>query len=338
VARKLVDTVGPASSQVVVQLEGGEATLRLFSSGAPGEARLRAQTGQIEAQGEVHINSEMRKSILVGFGEMSFGNSIPEVGLRGEQGNVRKRVSLFYSGRVLGDNMLTLSYDSQRPINRTAGRDRIFQLDPLDRVYPLFGDSSTRYEAAASNSKLYLRVDHKRSYAMFGDFETDMNAPLLGYARKLTGVKAHLENSRGDFVTITGARPDTTFARDVFPAGSLGIMQLSNEEILPGSEVVLLEVRDRRNPEVIISRETLARSIDYNLDAANGRLFFLRYISTFDRALNLTQIVVTYEHRATNMHSAVYTARARKTFKGLGLKLGLSAVLQREADEPNFFL
>src|SRR5207244_3025862 len=201
------------------------------------------------------ITTEQRPTILVGFAEMSFGRGIPEVSLRGEAGNYRNRVSFFYNGRLPGNNILTLAYDTQRPINRTAGRDRIFQLDPLDRVYPLFGDSSTRYEAAASNSKLYLRVDHKRSYAMFGDFETDMNAPLLGYARKLTGVKAHLENSRGDFVTITGARPDTAFARDVFPAGTFGIMQLSNAELLPGSEVVLLEVRDRRNPEVIISSQ-----------------------------------------------------------------------------------
>src|SRR5205823_4625055 len=43
------ESVGTASAQVVVQREGGEATLKLFSSGAPGEARLRAQTGQIEA-------------------------------------------------------------------------------------------------------------------------------------------------------------------------------------------------------------------------------------------------------------------------------------------------
>jgi hypothetical protein len=234
--------------------------------------------------------------------------------------------------------MLTLSYDSQRPINRTAGRDRIFQLDPLDRVYPLFGDSSTRYEAAQSNSKLYARLDHKRSYAMFGDFEADMEAPLAGYSRKLTGVKAHLENSQGDFVTVTGARPDTAFARDVFPAGSLGILQLSSGEILPGSETVILEIRDRRNPEVITSREALARSVDYNLDAVTGRMFFMRYISTFDSALNLTQVVVTYEHRAAGMNSGVYTARARKNFKGIGLKLGLSAVLQRQTDQRDFLL
>jgi len=323
--------------QLVAQLEGGEVVLKLTSSGTPGEARLHAQTGDIEANEQVRITSEMRPTILVGFAEMSFGKGIPEVGLRDEQGQFRRRLSLFYSGRILGDNMLTLSYDTQRPINRTAGRDRVFQLDPLDRVYPLFGDSSTRYEAAQSNSKLYARVDHKRSYAMFGDFEADMEAPLAGYARKLTGVKAHLENSQGDFITVTGAKPDTAFARDVFPAGALGILQLSSGEILTGSEVVVLEVRDRRNPDVIISHETLTRSVDYNLDAATGRMFFMRYISTFDSALNLTQLVVTYEHRAASLSSGVYTARARKNFKGIGLKLGLSAVLQRQT-EGDFLL
>lgn len=343
-ARSLAVTAGrreePADQmggRLLVQTTDGEASFKLIGAGSPGEARLHAQTGQIEAEGQVRILSETRPTILVGFAEMSFGKGIPEVSLRGEQGNFRRRVSLFYSGPIFGKDMLTLSYDSQRPINRTAG-NRMFQLDPLDRVYPLFGDSSTRFEAAQSNSKLYARFDHKRSYAMFGDFETDLTAPLAGYSRKLTGVKAHFENSNGDFVTVTGARPDTTFARDVFPAGSLGIIQLSNAEILPGSETVLLELRDRRNPEVIISRETLTRSVDYNLDPATGRLFLLRYISTFDSVLNLTQIVVTYEHRASNMNAAVYTLRARKSFKDLGLKLGLSAVLQRQPDQADFAL
>ena len=104
--------------------------LKLISSGAPGEARLRAITGQTEAEGLVRITAEMRPRMLVGMAEMSFGTGIPEVGLRREQGNFRSRLSFFYSGRIFGDNMLTLSYDSQRPINRTAGRDRLFQLDP----------------------------------------------------------------------------------------------------------------------------------------------------------------------------------------------------------------
>lgn len=322
---------------VIVSLVGGESVLQLTAPGAPGEARLRAQLGQTEATARVRITPESRPTILVGLAEMTFGQSLPEVNLHGEEGHYRNRLSFFYSGRIGDRNLLTLSYDSQRPINRTAGRDRLFNLDPLDRVYPLFGDSSTRYEAAQSNSKLYARLDRNRSYAMFGDFDADMeDVSLAGYSRKLTGVKLHLENSQGDFVTVTGARPDTSFARDVFPAGGLGLLNLSHGEILPGSEVVTLEVRDRRNPEIIISHETLMRSIDYNLNPVTGELFFLRYISTFDFNFNLAQLVVTYEHRASSMSTAVYTVRGKKNFTGMGLQLGLAGMMQRQTEAGSF--
>src|SRR5437763_15113367 len=98
---------------------------------------------------------------------------------------------------------------------------------------------------------------------MFGDFEADMNAPLTGYTRKLTGVKAHIENSRGDFVTVTGARPGTAFARDVFAAGTLGIIQLLNSDILPVSETIFLESLDRRNSDELLYSQILARSPNY---------------------------------------------------------------------------
>jgi hypothetical protein len=119
-----------------------------------GEARLHAVAGQIEAQSSVRILSETRPTILVGLAEMSFGHGVPEIALRGEQGNFRNRMSLFFSGRVWKQNIITLAYDSQRPINRTAGHDRLFQTDPLDRVYPLYGGwapgdnfkASARYE------------------------------------------------------------------------------------------------------------------------------------------------------------------------------------------------
>lgn len=318
--------------EVLVMLEGGEAAIRLISSGTPGQARLSALMGGLEAQSEVRITPESRAAILVGLAEVSIGKAIPEVSLRGEEGNLRSRLSFFYHGNLWKRSILTLAYDSQRPINRTAGRDRLFQLDPLDRVYPLFGDSSTRYEASESNSKLYVRIDRDRSYAMFGDFTTDMDDLVLsGYSRKLTGVKVHVENARGDYVTVTGARPDTAFARDAFPGGALGILRLSHAEILPGSETVMLEVRDRRNPEIILSREQLARSIDYNLNPSTGEVFFLRYISTFDYSLNLVQVVVTYEHRSDDLSTAVYTGRAYKNFESMGLKLSLSAVVQQSS-------
>src|SRR6185503_11633020 len=60
--------------------------------------------------------------------------------------------------------------------------------------------------------------------------------------------------------------------------------------------------------------------------------------STFDYQLNLLQVVVTYEHRANGLSSGVYTARASKHITGLGLRLGLSFVNQRQGELGSFAL
>lgn len=328
-----------ARSQLIVSFHRGVALVRFVGNPVPGHALLHAVVGQLETETQIRVTPELRPSILVGMADLSIGRSLPEANMRQEEGNVRSRLSFFYKGQLFSKSMLTLAYDSQRPLNRTAGSDRIFQLDPQERLYPVLGDSSVRFEEAQSNSKLYFRLDRGRSYAMFGDMEANMEGlKLAGYSRKLTGVKLHAENVSGDFITLTGARPDTAFARDIIPGGSFSLSRLSHGEILPGSESVILEVRDRRNPEIIISREPLARSVDYNMNSVTGEIFFLRPISTFDYQLNLLQVVVTYEHRANGLSSGVYTARASKHITGLGLRLGLSFVNQRQGEFGSFAL
>jgi uncharacterized repeat protein (TIGR01451 family) len=333
------EQVNANTQQQVVSLVGGEATITLIADNTAGEAKLGATLGNVKGEGRVRFTPEVRDPIMVSLAEVSIGRNAPEMQLRGTNERVRAHINLFYRGRFFGNNLLTLAYDSQQALNRVAGRDRIFQLDPMERAYPIFGDSSTRYEDAPSNSKLYVRFDRGRSYMMFGDMEADMNeAGFASYARKLTGVKFHIENEAGDFLSLTGARPDTSFARDVIPGNTLSLVQLSHTDLLLGSESVVIEVRDRRNPELILSRETLVRSVDYNLDSTLGTLLFLRPISAFDQQLNLVQVVVTYEHRADGLTSSVYTGRAVKRFPGLGLRLGLSFVNQRQPETGSFIV
>ena len=338
---------------LTLSLSGGEARGYLVAGNAPGNAELHAQMGQNEARGSVRFLPEMRSAILVGMAEATFGRAAPDREWQGVHGSMSSRMSFFFRGSIFGKNLLTLAYDSHRPFHRTAGRDRLYELDPRDRAYTVFGDSSTRFEEARSNSKLYARLDRGSSFLMFGDFNPDQDgtnitapattratprAMLTGYSRNLTGIKLHLENDEGDGITLTGARPDTAFARDVFPGGSFGFLQLSQIGILPGSENVVLEVRDRRNPEIVISREPLSRSLDYNLDVNSGVVFLLRPISTFDFQLNLLQVVITYEYSAHGFTSAVYTGRATKQFKGLGLRMGASFVNQRQPELGPFYL
>lgn len=332
------EQVNEITRQQNISLVEGEGAFKLISDNQTGVAVLRASLGGVSAQTEVRFTPEMRPAILTSLAEVTVGSAAPEMANEGLDEKIHARVQFFYRGSLFkSKNLLTLGYDSRQPLNRTAGRDRVFQMNPLERAYPIFGDSSTRFQETESNSKLYARVDRGRSYAMFGDFTADMeDSRLVGYSRKLTGVKIHLENDGGDFLTVTGARPDTSFARQIIEGGSFGLIQLAYPNVLSGSEVLTLETRDRRNPEIIVSREILARGLDYNIDSTSGTVFFLRPISAFDRHLNLVQIVAAYEYRSNGMESSVYTARGVKNFKRIGLRLGFSYIDQRQTQSSPF--
>lgn len=339
----LVSRPSQLQTERTVKLVGGTATVNLVSADAPGSARLVVTTGDATAQADVRFVTEAdAPRIVVGLANVTVGRAAPVMDLRQVDSAARGSLAFFFKGRLWSDNVLTLSYDSQRPLQRFDARDRLFQLDPTQRNYFVFGDASTRFSAAPSNSKLYARLDlgraWGRSYAMFGDFTPDTRGlELASYNRKLTGVQVHFENSRGDLVSVGGARPNTAFGRDVFPGGSLGLVRLSASLVLPGSETVTLEVRDRRNPDLLIRREPLQRGADYNLDPDAGRLFFIRTIQAFDSSLNLQQIVVTYEYEAQGSATNVYTARVVKKF-GEGGSVGLAAAVQGQGNLGNFVL
>lgn len=331
-------------NQRTVKMVGGTARVNLVAADAPGAARLIVASGETTAQTDVRFVTEAdAPRMIVGLANVTVGRAAPVMDLRQVDSAARGSLAFFFRGRLWSDNVLTLSYDSQRPLQRHDARDRLFQVDPLERNYSVFGDSSTRFNSAPSNSKLYARLDFGRawgrSFAMFGDFTPETRGvELSAYNRRLTGAQVQFENSRGDYVSVGGARPNTVFGRDVFPGDALGFVRLSASLILPGSETVTLEVRDRRNPDLIIRREPLQRGADYNLDPDTGQIFFIRSLQAFDAGLNLQQVVVTYEYEAQNASSNVYTLRASKKLGGRGPRLGLTANYQGQGNLGNFFL
>ncbi len=332
--------------ETLLPMINSEATVRLLSGNTPGTVKLDAEAGDsqnpITGHTEVYFSPEQRSAILVAVGEVSIGRAAPDFALTNQSGNFSRRADLFFRKSVLGDNLLTLGYTSDSAINGTNGINQMFQLDPLDRVYPVFGDSSTRFDAAQANSRVYGRLDHGRSYLLFGDLRGDTahdgNTNISDFGRNLTGLKMHWEDRKKDQVTVEGARPQTSFSRDVFAGDTFGLIHLSHADILPGSETIAIETRDRRNPEVLVSREPLVRSVDYTLDWNTGSVFFLRPTSALDSSLNLLQMIVTYEYQNTGLSSSVYSAQGSKRFEGTGTRVGASFLTQRDSGIGDFYL
>lgn len=331
--------------QQSVLLRNGEAQIRFISEAVSGRAQILAKSGDAESKDEVLFVSPQRSTVFVGLAQLSVGKAAPEAALFRNSDTTHEYAKFFFQSPLVSQkNLLTVAYDSNRPINRTAQQDRLFQLDPLANVYPLFGDSSTRYQVAQSNSHLFVRIDRGLSNIMFGDLRgatsttSRPNNSFTAYQRNLTGVQLHLEDKEGSYLNAKGARPETAFARDILSADLYVFSHLSHQELLPGSENVVLETRDRRNPEIVLNRETLTRNTDYNIDYLLGTLFFQRRLATLDSALNLIQIVISYEFIVHGVQASAYDVNGEKRFSSIGLRLGASFVNQSQDGFGDFYL
>ena len=328
-----------------IRLTNGEAAMLLLSPNTPGIGRIEAETGDAEhrvtASTEIFFTPEKRSPILVGMGEIAIGKAAPEFGLYGQSGDVARRGDAFI--RTPWKNSLyTFAYTSHLATNDNGGPRRMFQFDPLDRVYPVFGDSSTQYQVVTSNTHFYGRMDRNHSWVLFGDIRGDQAQQqrygVSDFTRNLTGVQIHLEDRNKNSLTLQGARPNTGYSRDVFPGSTFGLIQLSHPDVLPGSENLTLEIRDRYNPEIVLSRQPLSRNVDYNLDWTTGAIFFLKSLNAYDQALNLVQVVASYEYRSVGFTSTVIGVKADKRFDKAGLRLQFGFTTQREASLGEYYL
>lgn len=114
------------------------------------------------------------------------------------------RAALYLKGKIKGEYLLTLAYDSDKDTDR-----QLFQEVDPNAFYPVYGDASIRGVDAQSSSKLYVRLDRHRSFLLYGDYTTkdDNLARSLGqYSRSLSlGVSvAKDENPQAPY-TVAGA-------------------------------------------------------------------------------------------------------------------------------------
>ncbi|HRE14723.1 MAG TPA: hypothetical protein PLD37_11060, partial [Usitatibacteraceae bacterium] len=203
------------------------------------------------------------------------------------------RAAFFLKGKVKGDFLLTAAYDSDKDT-----KERLFRDIQPDEYYPVYGDAGQRGFDAQSTSRLYVRVDKGRSWALYGDYTTQGNweARKLGaYARSLTGFRQHVEDGRFQ-ANVFASRDSTRQQVDEIRAnGTSGPYTLSQASGLLNSERVEILVRDRNQPSIVISATAQSRFFDYEIEPLTGRLLFKAPVASVDANLNPVSIRVTYE-------------------------------------------
>ncbi len=143
---------------------------------------------------------------------------------------------------------------------------------------------------------MYIKIEREQFYALFGDYDTGMTVTELSrYSRRMTGVKTELQTKNFE-VNAFASQTDQVYARDEIPGdGTSGIYHLSHKNIVPNTEKITIEVRDRFHSEIVISSSAMNSFTDYSIDYDAGTVIFKEPIYYRDQKLNPIIIVAEYE-------------------------------------------
>lgn len=309
----LVQDLDPNEPNVQVFIEGGQAQFALRSPLQTGTAKVRASSSADNSstadvsfvaalrpllgvgvlEGTFNINKFDPKRMVAARHEDGFERELTQWSGGDAERNGGARAALFLKGKVRGDYLLTLGYDSDKDKN-----ERLFRDIQPDQFYPVYGDSSVKGYDAQSTGKLYVRVDRNKSYFLGGDITTQSlsQARILGaYSRSLTGVKEHFEVERAT-VDVFASYDSTTQVIDELPAnGTSGPFFMTNPNALENSELIEIVTRDRDQPSIIINSVAQQRFSDYEIEPLTGRILLRAPVPSVDENLNPISIRITYE-------------------------------------------
>jgi len=308
---KDLDDKKPGVQQFVVD---GEQEFEVIAPREAGDGQIIVKSGRLQAENTISFVPDLRDLIAAGIvegtlrlrkGEIdeldnndSFEKELEEFSTQSDDLIADGRSAFFIKGKVLGKYLLTARYDSEQDSEEELFRD----IQP-DQFYPVYGDASVKGFDAQSTGPLFVKLEKNKSYAMYGDFQTQERngARELGiYNRSQTGGKVNYETNNTK-INAFGADAGSNQIFEEFRAlGTSGPFELKEEDILINSEQVDIITRDRDQPSVILNIERLQRFRDYIIEPFTGEIRFKSPISSVDENFNPQFIRIVYETETAN--------------------------------------
>jgi uncharacterized repeat protein (TIGR01451 family) len=300
--------------------QDGLALVELTPTTQSGEAIMNFTFGEQRAQElRVWLEAGQRDWVLVGFAEGTLGHkklldnvqSIKDTGAD-EQLFDGNRIALYAKGSIKGDYLLTLAYDSAKR-QGDAGSNLKQAIDPT-RFYTLYADNAQAAFDAASARKLYLKIERRQFYALFGDFDTGLSVTEFSrYSRTVNGLKSEYKGEHFSYNAFATKTAQAYLRDEILGDGTSGLYKLSRGNLVENSDKVRIEARDRFETQKIVSSKTLSRYLDYDIDSIKGTLFFKSPIPGRDANFNPVYVVVEYE--SADKRDEKWVAGGRASFK-----------------------
>jgi uncharacterized repeat protein (TIGR01451 family) len=316
-ARYEVKTDGIAMIELEPTTQTGEAVLGFqFNDGRKQELRAWLEPGQ-------------RDWILVGFAEGTVGHKTLSGNVQAlkasgvdEQIFDGNKVAFYAKGSIKGEYLLTAAYDTAKQVGNPMLKQAI---DPT-QYYTLYSDATQAQHDAASSSRLYVKLERKQFYAMFGDYDTGLTVTELSrYSRTVNGVKSEFKGDKMGYNAFASVTPQAYVKDEIQGNGTSGVYKLSRGNLMMNSDKIRIETRDRFQSQNVVNVQTLTRYLDYDIDYYLGTLTFREPVQSRDSNFNPTWIVAEYESADPQDSKATYGGRG--SFKPVKeLEVGATAV------------
>lgn len=210
---------------------------------------------------------------------------------------VEGRLAFYLKGKVKGKYLITAQADTQEhEVGELFNgfwdadpQDVFRRLDP-DLYYPVYGDDSTTYRDVDTQGRLYVRVDWDKNQALWGNFNTGITGTEYGqYSRALYGGAFNWRSQRntaigepGSEFRAFGSQAQSAAGHSEFIGTGGSLYYLKHTDLLPGSDRLVLEVRDATTGRVE-KRVELLRGADYEVDELQGRVLLTRPLAQVTR-------------------------------------------------------
>lgn len=310
-------TMNNGSGQYTIDSDG-VAYIDLKPTGMSGKVKLQFKLRDgTTASVVARLKPHPRDWILVGYAEGTVGyrtlsgNSVSLANNGVDQSlYTRGRMAFFAKGRIKGDWLLTMAYDT----GKRAGDKKLFDSIDPDAYYTIYNDATKQGNEAQSTKKLYVKLEKDETSILLGDFKTGMSkTDLSSYNRSFTGIKAKYEGANVTAKAFVAKTSNLFFYDEIRGNDTSGYYHLSHKPIVIASESVTIEVRDRNRPEIILDTKELQRYRDYDIDYDAGTLYFKDVVYSSDKEFNPRYIIVKYDVNGDGQNYYSYGGRATYT-------------------------
>ena len=270
------------------------------------------------------------------------------------------RLAFYGKAKFGGRYLVTAQADTQeRPLEdlfdgftQADPQDIFRRVDP-DLYYPTYGDDSTTFRDVDTMGRFYVRMDWDKNEALWGNFATGITGTEFGqYSRSLYGAalnwRSRGANAWGAPTTELRAfasEAQTAPGHSEFIGTGGSLYYLRHTDVLPGSDHVVLEVRDAATGRVERRIEML-RGADYEIDELQGRILLTRPLAQLTRENMPTitrdapldgleqRLIVDYEWVPTDFDAdEIATGLRGKHWFGDHVGVGLTYVDENRAGE-----